>query len=247
MNSQRRLRLVTWLNNLGLDPDSDVGQSVGFDRMQPLEEALSHSSAGRALNHEQLEFYGDAVLRLAAAEFLRQDYPSFSVGERSALRAQLVSDRWLAELARSCDLLDVVQLGAAVAADPVGLNTILAETCEALIGAIYLAWGGTNGGMRAVLIWLRPHWQHSAEQWLKDPDCHNWKSALQEWSQGEGHGLPSYRTRERNRNHGDPTRFECSVSVAGRDFGEGLGRSRRQAEQQAARHALATIKCASES
>ena len=61
--------------------------------LQPLRAALTHTSAGLAVNHEELEFLGDAVLRLACTEFLEEHNPTLSVGDRSAIRAQLVSDR----------------------------------------------------------------------------------------------------------------------------------------------------------
>jgi ribonuclease-3 len=88
--------------------------------------------------------------------------------------------------------------------------------------------------------WLTPHWQASAAELLADPLRHNWKSVLQEWSQGQGQGLPAYRCHERSRVHGDSERFECRVEVAGLS-GEGRGGSRRQAEQQAARAALEAL------
>ena len=91
MNAERHAQLLQFLASLGLKP------SAGMD-LQRLDEALTHTSAGLCLNHEKLEFLGDAVLRLAASEFLEQHYPNLSVGQSSALRAQLVSDRWLGEL-----------------------------------------------------------------------------------------------------------------------------------------------------
>ncbi|MEB3243359.1 MAG: ribonuclease III domain-containing protein, partial [Cyanobacteriota bacterium] len=67
--------------------------------MAPIHESLCHSSLGGPLNHERLEFIGDAVLRLAATEFLRREHADLRVGEQSSLRGQLVSDRWLTQLA----------------------------------------------------------------------------------------------------------------------------------------------------
>ena len=96
-------------------------------------------------------------------------------------------------------------------------------------------------GLGAVLAWLEPHWQRDLVPLLADPHAHNWKSALQEWSQGRGMGLPAYDTQERSRRYGDPQRFHCRVSVAGRELGEGWGGARRDAEQQAARAALAAL------
>jgi ribonuclease-3 len=152
-----------------------------------------------------------------------------------------VSDRWLGELALACGLEPLLHLGAMAAADRAGRTTVLAECCEALIGGLFIAWGGSDGGLEPVLQWLTPHWQKTSAELLLDPHRHNWKSALQEWSQAAGLGLPSYRSRECNQLHGDPRRFHCAVALGERELGEGWGGSRRLAEQQAARMALEAV------
>jgi ribonuclease-3 len=171
---------------------------------------------------------------------------------------------------------------------------VLAECCEALVGALYRLGGGSRGGLELVLRWLEPAWERTSAELLADPDRHNWKTALQEWSQGHGLGLPHYRCEEMSRRHGDPRRFRARVQCgsphcpeggqaglelpadpeaqatadgsameaggdgdnrpsahgAGRTprnltagcSGEGWGGSRREAEQQAARAALAAIR-----
>ena len=139
------------------------------------------------------------------------------------------------------DLAAVLRHGPMALAERGGRATVLAECCEALIGAVYGIGGGPAGGLEAVLAWLEPHWLEELPPLLADPHAHNWKSALQEWSQGRGLGLPQYDTQERSRLHGDPCRFHCRVSVAGRALGEGWGGGRREAEQQAARGALASL------
>jgi len=242
MTPERRQLLIAFLASLGLDPTAPGGPGGEVSVLEPIEEALSHSSAGLARNHEQLEFLGDAVLRLAASEFLARQYRRLGVGQRSSLRAQLVSDRWLSELAGSIALEPMLHLGAAAAGDRAGRATVLAETCEALIGAIYVAWGGPNGGLEPVECWLTPHWQESCRELLADPHRHNWKSALQEWSQAQARGLPSYEGEERSRIHGDPRRFQCRVCLGEQVLGEGWGGSRRDAEQEAARRALEDLK-----
>ena len=241
MTPQRRRLLLELLRQLGLDPAAPAGPGSSASALAPIEEALSHRSAGRPVDHEQLEFLGDAVLRLAASLYLRQHHPKLSVGQSSALRAQLVSDRWLGELARECGIEPLLHLGAMAAADRAGRATVLAECCEALIGGLFIAWGGSDGGLEPVLQWLTPHWQKSSAELLDDPHRHNWKSALQEWSQGQRRGLPTYRSEERSRLHGDPRRFLCHVEVGSEALGEGWGGSRRQAEQQAARAALESL------
>ncbi len=242
MTPERRQLLIAFLVSLGLDPSAVGAPGDDATALAPIEEALSHSSAGLGRNHEQLEFLGDAVLRLAASEFLARRHRSLGVGQRSSLRAQLVSDRWLSELAERIALEPMLHLGAAAAGDRAGRATVLAETCEALIGAIYVAWGGPRGGLEPVERWLTPHWQDSCRELLADPHRHNWKSALQEWSQAQGRGLPRYEGDERSRGHGDPRRFHCRVHLGEQALGEGWGGCRRDAEQEAARMALEALK-----
>ena len=224
------------LIRLGLQQPADEAA------LQPLRTALTHTSAGLEVNHEELEFLGDAVLRLACAEFLEEHNPNLSVGERSAFRAQLVSDRWLAEIAAELQLDGLIKQGSATAADTTARATVRAECCEALVGAVYLAWGGADGGLHAVRQWLDPQWQRSCLELASDPHRHNWKSALQELTQAQQAGLPSYATTEENSNHGDQRRFRSVVSVNAKEKGCGWGPSRRLAEQDAAREALEQLK-----
>jgi len=234
MRPERHQQLVAFLRSLNLEP--------GNRDLAPIEEALTHTSAGRAVNHERLEFLGDAVLRLAAAEFLQRHHPDLSVGRCSALRAQLVSDRWLAELGERCGIEALLHLGPMASGDRAGRATVRAECCEALLGGLYEAWGAGTGGLEPVHQWLTPHWQLSSAELLADPDRHNWKSALQEWSQSQGLGLPSYSCQECSRVHADPRRFRCTVKISGHASSIGWGPSRRSAEQEAARAALATVR-----
>lgn len=257
---QRLAQLVTFLRGLGLDPAATGGPGLTANALAPIEEALSHSSLGEHLNHERLEFLGDAVLRLAATEFLRRENGGLRVGDQSALRGQLVSDRWLTSLAQTCGLEEVVRLGPMAGGDVAGRATVLAECAEALLGGIYLAWGGPAGGLEPLIRWLTPHWRNMAAAVLADPHRQNWKSALQEWTQRRGLGLPQYCCEEKSLAHGDPQRFYCTVSInAGGSKrqsplgertkvlpavspGQGWGGSRRQAEQAAAKDCLKLVR-----
>ena len=203
------------------------------DDVALLEEALTHTSSGLNPHHEQLEFLGDAVLRLTASEFIAAAYPKLTVGDRSNLRAQLVSDRWLAELGQAIAIDQWWRIGPKASGDSTAAATIRAELSEALIGAVYRI-----DGLTAVHQWLTPHWQRRAEAVLSDPHRGNCKSALQEWSQGQGLGLPKYSSEEMSQGHGDPRRFRCIVTLPPELRAEGWGRSRRDAEQVAARAAL---------
>ena len=219
-----------------LVPDSNTGNHKDLNReqLEHLNEALTHTSTGLARHHEQLEFLGDAVLRLAASDFLESEHPQMPVGERSALRAQLVSDRWLAELGTTIGIEMLLQVGSKASGDQAARRTLRAEHCEALIGAIYRI----TGKIRPVQAWLTPYWQQTTLEVLADPHRGNSKSALQEWTQAQGLGLPTYECAEVNKRHGDPRRFHCKVFIHDKQAAEAWGGSRRQAEQEAAKAAL---------
>ena len=89
--------------------------------------------------------------------------------------------------------------------------------------------------------WLTPHRSAKAEAVLATPRQFGGKTALQEWSQGLGLGLPNDATEECSHQHGDPERFRCQVSIQGRDLAEAKGRSRKEAEQNAAAAALQAL------
>ena len=227
----RRDQLCSFCQTLGLN----TADSPDEPRTLALvDEALTHTSAGLAIDHERLEFLGDAVLRLAASEFIEQHYSQLPVGERSALRAQLVSDRWLAQLGEQIGIDSVLLIGAKARGDAAGQATLRAEASEALIGALYQSWNT----LKPVHTWLTPHWQRTSAAVLADPHKGNAKSALQEWSQARKLGLPSYRSAETSQRHGDPRRFHCQVDLKGQPTAEGWGGSRREAEQKAAQAAL---------
>ena len=202
-----------------------------------VDQALTHVSTGQARNLERLEFLGDAVLRLTATEFIDRHYADLSVGACSNLRAQLVSDRWLAAIGASLDLDPLLRLGRHAQGDPAAKETLRADATEALIGALYAA----LGDFQAIHGWLTPHWCATAQAVLATPHQFGGKTALQEWSQGHGIGLPSYATEECSRQHGDPERFRCRVSIKGQELAEAKGRSRKEAEQNAATAALQAL------
>ena len=205
--------------------------------MELINEALTHSSARQKINHERLEFLGDAVLRLAASEYIEKFHPNLTVGESSTLRSQLVSDNWLGELGEKMNIQDVQIIGPAARGDKAARSTLRAEATEALIGAIYQGWESIN----PIHDWLRPHWECTSKSVLADPHRANFKTALQEWSQGQGMGLPHYTTEECSHQHGDPERFRCEVSIQERNLAEAKGRSRKEAEQNAAAAALQVL------
>ena len=209
----------------------------GDDFLEIVNQALTHISTGQSQNNEKLEFLGDAVLRLAATEFIERHYPQLTVGEFSNLRAQLVSDRWLADIGNRLQIDNYLKLGKHAVGDTAAKSSINADATEALIGALYSA----LGDLEVIHSWLTPHWQATAKALLATPHQFGGKTALQEWSQGQGLGLPSYATEECSRQHGDPERFRCRVSIQDRELAEAKGRSRKEAEQNAATAAIQAL------
>ncbi len=209
-----------------------------LNKLNIINEALTHTSANSSINHERLEFLGDAVLRLVATEFIQMNFPSMQVGERSELRSQLVSDKWLSKVGQSISIERIIVVGAKAAKDNSAKSTLQAEATEALIGALFEC----LNEMKPIQEWLSPYWQLESKSVLADPHRNNPKSALQEWSQGRGLLLPEYETKEISSIHGNPKRFFCTVKLSGKSIAEGWGGSRKEAEKQAANEALKTLK-----
>ena len=101
--------------------------------MSLVDEALTHISAGQSKNFERLEFLGDAVLRLAATEFIDHHYPNLPVGRCSNLRAQLVSDRWLTQLGEKLQLDTFLVLGPTALGDAAARATLHADATDCLL------------------------------------------------------------------------------------------------------------------
>ncbi len=199
-----------------------------------LDRALTHPTADSQTNYEQLEFVGDAIVRTAAAELLWETYPDWPVGEMAAARAILVSDRMLAKIADTYNLERYLIMGGSAARDVEGRQSRLADALEATIGALYLS----VRSLALVRPWLDEHFRTIADQVRNDPARHNYKAALQEWTQGRYKALPEYRVQELSAVHGDVQRFEAQVWFHDRCLGQGRGRSRKLAEQAAAQEAF---------
>jgi ribonuclease-3 len=199
-----------------------------------LDLALTHATVSAERNYEQLEFVGDAVVKLAAAEFLLETYPTLKVGEFTALRSVLVSDRILAKIADSFGFDRYLLVAPSAKSDRAGRESRLADSLEAVLAALYL----TTHNLSLIYPWLNPEFKPLAEEILADPARQNYKAALQNWTQGHQKTLPEYRTQENGNTHNDPQRFVSEVWIQGRCMGQGSGRSRKAAEQAAAQQAF---------
>lgn len=202
-----------------------------------LEQALTHISAltgarNRAGSYQRLEFLGDHVLGLIVSDMLFRAFPKADEGEMSRRLADLVRKEACAEVARSIDLGSAIRLGASESnAGGRGRAAILADVCEALIGAVFI-----DGGYPAAAELIERLWEarmRTPARPLRDA-----KTVLQEWAQARGLPTPNYREVERKGPDHDPV-FRVTVDLPDRATAEGLGRSKRAAEQAAAAAMLA--------
>ena len=199
--------------------------------------ALTHISAlsgsrSRAGSYQRLEFLGDHVLGLAVSDMLFRGFPDAEEGELSRRLAALVRKETCAQVARAMDLGPVMKLGSSE--DNAGgrrRTAILADICEALIGAVFV-----DGGYARAAALVERFW---GERMLNPTGpLRDSKTVLQEWAQARGMPAPSYREIERSGPDHDPE-FRVAVDLADHEPAEGSGRSKRAAEQAAAAAMLA--------
>lgn len=208
-----------------------------------LEHALTHKSkahedpSGGVTDNESLEFLGDAVLGLVVSDALFRAFPSYSEGQKSKIKANLVSTASLAEMAELMGLGEHMILGRGE--EKTGgrhKQALLADTCEALIAAIYLD-GGLEPVRRFLMRELATHIEDARQPEYFGRDH---KSRLQERLQGLGRPLPSYRiASEIGPDH--RKLFYVEVIVGDQTLAQGAGRTKKEAEQEGARLALQEI------
>jgi ribonuclease III len=214
-----------------------------FADPQRIEEALRHSSfvneatpEARLRDNERLEFLGDAVLNLVVGHILLERYSFLKEGDLSRMRAGLVNEQQLAKLARSLDLGAHIQLGKGEAqTGGQEKSSILAGTLEALMAAVYV-----DGGFEKAFAIIQRMFLPLISQMECAAQHTDFKSQLQELVQARSGSMPSYTVvREQGPDH-DKT-FWVQLSVMEVET-EGLGKSKKTAEQDAARKALALLK-----
>lgn len=226
---RRQKQLQSLVSKLGLPAQAALNWRL-------LDLALTHPTVSAEANYEQLEFVGDAVVRLVAAQMLWETYPNCPVGEFAAIRSVLVSDRILAQLATEYGFELYLLVSGSATADEAGQETRLADAFEAVLGALYLS----THTLELVRPWLDPHFKRLAAQIRSDPARFNYKAALQEWTQAHFKTLPEYRVQEMQQNSSFE-RFTAEVWLQGQQMGQGIGRSKKDAEQAAAHKAFLSL------
>jgi ribonuclease III len=207
-----------------------------------LDRALTHRSYayenGGLPTNERLEFLGDAVLGVVVTDTLFRAHPDLSEGRLAKLRAAVVNARALAQVARAIDLGRHVKLGRGEEATG-GRNkaSILSDTVEALIGAVYLS-GGFEAAGGVVHLLFDPLMEDAARLGAGL----DWKTSLQELSAEHSLGVPEYVIEAEGPDH--EKTFTAQVRVGDSLYGHGTGRSKKEAEQQAAETAYVAIAAA---
>jgi ribonuclease-3 len=237
----------TEASSTGGDPSTGVSACPELEELlgftvtpELLERALTHRSFayenGGLPTNERLEFLGDAVLGLVVTDTLFRAHPDMPEGQLAKLRAAVVNMRALADVSRLLELGRFVRLGRGE--ETTGGRekaSILADTLEALLGAVYLDQGLTTAAGLVHRL-LDPLIAESATLGAGL----DWKTSLQELTANIGLGVPEYLVDDSGPDH--EKTFRATVRVAGRDYGAGTGRSKKEAEQQAASSAWEAIR-----
>lgn len=231
MTAERHARLVCLSEQMG----------VAFGDLSLLDEALTHPSytneAKVAMPHnERLEFLGDAVLELASSTYLYAHFPACSEGELTKMRASLVQSETLARLARRLDLGGYLRFGRGeLLGGGADRQNNLENAFEAVIGAVYL-----DGGWEAAQDYVARQLAAEVQLVQRTHVMRDYKTTLQEHVQQKRHASVAYELVDESGPDHDK-RFTTRVLIGGQPMGEGTGRSKKEAEQQAAAAALSRI------
>ncbi len=226
-----------------MDSLSALQQRLGyrFTNSALLARSLTHRSAG-AEHNERLEFLGDAVLQAAISTLLYEHFGGSDEGDLTRVRAHLVREDSLARVAVAIGLPDVLRLSEGEARGGGAQRpSILADGVEALIGATFIDGGFAPAQALVQRLFGEVIASSDIDGWSKDA-----KTELQEWLQARKLPVPAYRiVATRGQSHAQTFDVECSVPAL-RLVEQGEGKSRRSAEQDAARRMLAGLKASDE-
>jgi ribonuclease-3 len=207
---------------------------VRFQNAALLEEALTHASIAdtRLNSNERLEFLGDAVLGMLACEHIFLEFPELLEGDMTKIKSTVVSRRTCATIANRLGLPELLKLGKGMQTRGDLPSSLAAAALESVIGAVYL-----EAGIDAVRNFIMPHLGPLVQRAADSGHQHNFKSVLQQHAQQEYGCSPAYLMHaEEGPDHSK--RFLIGVQIDDRVFPACWGRSKKQAEQQAALSSL---------
>jgi ribonuclease-3 len=203
------------------------------------EAALTHRSfafeQGIEVTNERLEFLGDSVLGVVVTDMAFRTFPLMPEGDLAKLRAAIVNMSALAEVARELGLGDVLLLGKGEeGSGGRDKSSILADALEAVFGAVYL-----DRGLEVAREMIERLFRPRMDAYVRGEGDRDYKTILQELASADMRAMPDYRLEERGPDH--EKEFTATVYLGGEPHGIGTGRSKKEAEQQAAREAYMRI------
>jgi ribonuclease III len=212
---------------------------VRFKDAELREIALTHRSYAfendTPAHNERLEFLGDAVLGIVVTDMAFREFPEMTEGELAKLRAAIVNMGALADVARDLGIGRYVHLGKGEEGSRGrDKSSILADALEALLGAVYLD-QGLDAARKLIVRVFRPR----MIAYVRGEGGRDYKTILQELASADLHSLPEYRISERGPDH--EKEFTATVLLGGRELGNGMGRSKKEAEQEAAHQAYVRL------
>ncbi len=212
---------------------------IGYRFKDPeiLSLALTHASVAptRLQSNERLEFLGDAVLGLVVCDELYRECASSMEGDMTKIKSAVVSRQTCAEIAEGLGVCSLLSLGKGMNKGGGPPQSIAAAVLESLIGAIYVD-GGLEAARPFILLHMKPHIQEA----IDNEHQRNYKSVLQQHAQRQWNATPAYQMLdEKGPDHSKC--FEVAVAIKGRNFPSGWGKSKKEAEQEAARRALVDL------
>ena len=227
-SEERKEHLESFQKNLGYT----------FNNLQLLNKALTHKSyvnetAEPVKSNERFEFMGDSVLDMIVSDFMVRKFPDFAEGPLSKIRAAVVNEACLADLARSVDLGPYLLLGKGEElSGGRGKSSLLADAYEAVAGAVYF-----DSDMETAFRIFLPGLENKIIQCTETSNYRDFKSELQEYTQTHLNCIPNYRIiNETGPDHAK--QFEVAAWIQDEMRGEGTGRTKKEAEQAAAKSAL---------
>jgi ribonuclease-3 len=222
-------------------PVAELERALGvrFDDARLRETALTHRSfafeRGQTVTNERLEFLGDSVLGIVVTDMAYRTYPDMPEGSLAKLRAAIVNMTALADVSRSLRLGDHLLLGKGEEqSGGRDKSSILADALEAVLGAVYL-----DLGLDAATELIERLFRPRMEAYARGEGDRDYKTILQELASQTLHSLPEYRLRDVGPDH--EKEFTATVFLGGSEYGQGTGKSKKEAEQQAAREAFARL------
>lgn len=210
--------------------------NYNFQDLDLLQRALTHKSSNKPYSNERLEYLGDAVMDLVVAKYLFEKFKNTPEGDLSKLRAALVNETSFAKLAKALNLGDFIIISSAEERNNGrNKNSLLSDAFEALMGAVFLEIGFEKTSKIALNLLEKEYHHISLEEIVKD-----YKTELQEITQSILGLIPTYILLD-SKGPDHKKEFKIGVFLGDEKYGEAVGKSKKDAEQKAAKIAIETL------